>query len=59
MKILSPPVYQRGLDAASPFARDAFHREAIAQNLTRLFKVSSDGLVVSIDAKWGEGKTSL
>jgi len=59
MKILATPVYQRGLDAADPFARDAFNREIIARNLTRLFRASSDGLVISIDAKWGEGKTSF
>lgn len=59
MRLLPRPVYERGLDTAAPFSRDNLGREALARNLTRLFKVSSDGLVVALDGKWGEGKTSF
>lgn len=60
MRILVPPVYERlGDDPGSAFAEDLFERKQIADNLTRLFSQCDDGLVVTIDADWGEGKTSF
>ena len=59
MRIIPRPIYDRDLDAAQPFAKDALNREPLIKNVTRVFKQSSDGLVVTINAKWGEGKTSF
>lgn len=58
MKIIVPPVYER--EAASGIrGEDFFKREAFSENLTHLFKNADEGLVISIDAAWGDGKTAF
>lgn len=41
------------------FINDVFGRSAFAKSLTNLTTKTSDGLVISLDAKWGEGKTTF
>lgn len=41
------------------FTNDVFGRSAFAKALTNLTIQTSDGLVISLDAKWGEGKTTF
>lgn len=58
MKIVVPPIYERDGDAIKKDS-DFFKRKVFADNLTRLFLNSDSGMVVSIDAKWGDGKTAF
>lgn len=41
------------------FAQDLFGRGTFGKALTNLITQTSDGLVISLDAKWGEGKTTF
>lgn len=41
------------------FANDAFGRSSFGQSLLNLITHTSDGLVISLDARWGEGKTTF
>jgi len=59
MRVLVPPLYQRSKDPKKPFADDVFGRETLAENLTRLLKATDDGLVITVEGKWGEGKTTF
>jgi hypothetical protein len=59
MRTVIPPLYERDLDKSNPFSSDAFDRERFADNLTNLFKNTSDGLVLTINANWGDGKTTF
>jgi hypothetical protein len=59
MRLIPRPIYERKTDVATPFSEDTLGRETTARNITRLLKISSDGLVITIDGRWGEGKTSL
>lgn len=59
MKIIIPPLYERIVDFSKPFAKDAFNRENFANNLTNLFRNIEDGLVITINSKWGDGKTTF
>lgn len=43
----------------SPFQNDLFGREELANRLFNLISRLDDGLVMSINAPWGEGKTSF
>lgn len=58
MKIVVPPIYERDGDVIREDS-DFFKRKVFADNLTRLFLNSNSGMVVSIDAKWGDGKTAF
>ena len=42
-----------------PFKHDALGREGFGKSLLKLVSISSDELVISLDGKWGEGKTSF
>lgn len=59
MKILIPPLYERkDIDVALE-EYDIFGRGKLVENLTSLFRNTSDGLVITIDGEWGDGKTTL
>lgn len=59
MKVLIPPIYERNLDADDPLSNDLFGRKFFADNLSRLFQHTDDGLVITINSRWGDGKTSF
>lgn len=59
MKVLIPPVYERVLNKEHPFEADSFGRHEFAINLTNLFRNTDDGLVITIDSDWGDGKTTF
>ena len=59
MKIIIPPIYERTDQDRDPFDLDSFDRSRFAQNLTRLFERTNDGLVITINSSWGDGKTSF
>lgn len=59
MKVLIPPVYKRLEGEQYPFSVEPLGRRTFADNLTALFKNTDDGLVLSINAGWGAGKTSF
>lgn len=42
-----------------PFKDDLFERRYFGDALTTLLRRSSDSLVISIDARWGDGKTTF
>ena len=56
MKFVPPEVT---IDSNDPFNGDLFQRKRFAQNLESLLKNTEDSLVIFVDAKWGEGKTSF
>jgi hypothetical protein len=55
--ILTPPLLDIPADA--PFRNDLLGREDFANSLFNLIARLDDGLVMSINAPWGEGKTSF
>lgn len=55
MKIITPPLNI----SDTPFEEDLFKRRYFGDALTTLVKSTSDPLVIGIDAKWGEGKTTF
>lgn len=59
MKTIIPPLYERDIDFNDPFKNDVFGREDFAENLTSLFRKTNDGLVITINSKWGDGKTTF
>ena len=59
MRKVIPPLYERSLNKSNPFSADAFDRERFADNLTNLFRTTEDGLVLTINANWGDGKTTF
>ncbi len=42
-----------------PFKNDLLGRKDFSESLIRLFKNSPSGLVISLNARWGEGKTTF
>ncbi|WP_181257692.1 KAP family P-loop NTPase fold protein [Vibrio splendidus] len=56
MKLIVPELK---VEEDNPFSRDLFQRNVFAESLTNLIKNIDDNLVVSIDADWGEGKTTF
>ncbi len=56
MKIY-PPILNIPPD--NPYVNDQFNRKSLAESLFLLIKNTDDGIVLSIDAPWGEGKTSF
>ncbi len=53
--VTQPIVVEEG----EPFKQDALGREDFGKSLLKLVSISSDELVISLDGKWGEGKTSF
>lgn len=58
MKIVVQPVYERE-SFSEESKQDFFDRKKFADNLGRLFSKTNSGLVISINAKWGDGKTAF
>jgi tRNA A37 threonylcarbamoyladenosine biosynthesis protein TsaE len=50
---------QMEISSDEGFAQDLFGRSTFGKALTNLTSQTSDGLVISLDAKWGEGKTTF
>lgn len=59
MKIVIPPFHERISSFDNPFDHDVLNRRIFAKNLTRLLSNSDAGLVITINAKWGDGKTTF
>lgn len=47
------------ISSENPFKEDLFGRETFATSLTNLITNAEEGLVINIDANWGEGKTTF
>jgi hypothetical protein len=56
MKIVTPPLVVNEGDA---FKNDILERESFGKILTNIVELSGSGLVISIDGKWGVGKTTF
>ena len=56
MKIIVPPMTVAVDDA---FKNDALDRQPFGEALLNIVTRSKDELVVSIDGRWGEGKTTF
>jgi predicted KAP-like P-loop ATPase len=56
MKI-HPPILD--IPPNNPYVNDLFGRKAFAESLLLLIKNVDDGIVLCIDAPWGDGKTSF
>jgi hypothetical protein len=56
MRIVTPPL---DIQSDEGFARDILDRKPFATGLLNLVVRSSDELVISLDGKWGEGKTTF
>lgn len=59
MNIIIPPIYERENIDFTLDEYDFFKRKKFTENLTKLFQNTSDGLVITIDSQWGDGKTTL
>lgn len=58
MKLILPPLSISDTDDFST-GIDVLSREEFASDLSRIVSAESDGLVIGLDAKWGEGKTTF
>lgn len=56
MKLIVPELE---IDEDSPFSKDLFERESFAEKLTNIIRNVEDNLVISLDANWGEGKSTF
>lgn len=56
MKILTPPLIVNENDG---FINDALERKFFGEKLLNLVSNTNDALVISLDGKWGEGKTTF
>lgn len=56
MKLVTPPLK---INEDDPFANDALGRLDYANALLNIVSNSDDALVIALDAKWGEGKTTF
>ena len=56
MKLVTPSLVVEELDA---FKNDVLHRKQFGEALSNLVTRSTDELVISLDGKWGEGKTTF
>lgn len=56
MNIVTPPII---VGEGEAFEQDALGRSDFGQSLLNLVSQSSDELVISLDGKWGEGKTTF
>lgn len=54
---LNPPVPD--IPKNDPYANDLFNRTDFGNSLTSLFKNVDDSIVLSVDALWGDGKTTF
>jgi hypothetical protein len=56
MKI-HPPKHE--INPHNPFEHALYNREAFAKTLTSIVRSTEDGMVLFVDAPWGEGKTTF
>jgi hypothetical protein len=56
MRIVTPPL---NIQNDEGFTRDILDRKTFANGMLNLVSRSSDELVISLDGKWGEGKTTF
>jgi energy-coupling factor transporter ATP-binding protein EcfA2 len=56
MKLVIPPLI---IEESDSFKNDVLNRKAYGEALLNLVKSSSDELVISLDGRWGEGKTTF
>lgn len=56
MRLVTPPLIVEELDG---FKNDALQRQSFGEALLNLMTRSTDELVISLDGKWGEGKTTF
>ena len=56
MRIVTPPLI---VEEGDSFTKDALDRKGYGEALRNLVANSSDALVISLDGKWGEGKTTF
>ena len=56
MKIVTPPII---VNENESFEQDVLGRSDFGQSLLNLISQSNDELVISLDGKWGEGKTTF
>lgn len=56
MRIVTPPL---DVEEGESFAKDILDRKGYGEALRNLVSRSSDALVISLDGKWGEGKTTF
>jgi len=56
MKLIVPEIE---IDENDPFKNDKLNRKAFAESLLSLITNVEDGLVISLDAPWGDGKTTF
>ena len=54
LKVLEAPI-----DAKNPWADDVLEREQVADRLTRIVEGQEAPFVISVDGRWGTGKTFL
>ena len=59
MRILVKAPFEVPDFSREPFSYDDLGRRSLAESMTWLFGQADDGLVVSLNAPWGEGKTSF
>jgi KAP family P-loop domain len=56
MKLITPSL---NIEQSNSFKNDCFHRKPFANDLFNLIKDSDDGLIISLDGQWGDGKTTF
>lgn len=56
MRLVTPPLV---INEGDNFTNDIFEREKFAIALTNVIKNSSDPMVIGLDGKWGEGKSTF
>lgn len=56
MRIVTPPLI---VEEGDSFTKDVLDRKGYGEALLNLVSSSSDALVISLDGKWGEGKTTF
>jgi ABC-type methionine transport system ATPase subunit len=56
MKLVIPPLE---IDKEDPFKHDVLNRKEFATALLNLVLQINEGVVISLDASWGEGKTTF
>jgi len=54
---LHPPIPD--IPENNPFKNDLFKRKELGDSLLSLFKATSEGVVLCLDAPWGDGKTTF
>lgn len=58
MSYVIKPIYDN-INPKDPFAKDIYKRENFAENITKTLKQIDSEFVISINAEWGQGKTTF